>query len=787
MADLKGETCEANSFSECKEIKYYSHHDYAGADDAGNMKTRISTSKVSGEQAFESVATDSKHGSTLAFEDNSKCHEADMQSSDGIASTRPTSVKSEISTETHLPIGDGSFEMDVRKTHGHRLNAAEDGLDTMAHDSQHRTESSCSNSLSIVLPISFSNLSYQETSKEAYLFRNCGSSMDSSNSKALDRSSEEPVTASSESGVSAQIASKAIRNAKAINSIKISSMVGHHSSSMTKKGDEEISHKWDHETATPEDGVGEVLEQTEMYKWVSRNTSSTKEQNPGTVGKNSVCSDNSANLICASKTIKNMRLGDGHDNLPTSYSGERMIKYDISGEGENILAVKGKPLEMGPEVMDKIKGEFWVNESSDSSMTKPSKIAMKDQNKFIAGFDLNEDINANVLDDCIQPVVATMSSQCVIHVVAKAGIPSGQPMIPLKFEGVLGWKGSAETSAFRPAALSKTLDRKTCSTNHRPKDPECFMEIDLNVAAVEDNAANGFPIEHEGVSPPSTLQDSHSEVDSKQAKSLWIDLNCLYDAADESTQPSLPPKSENSPLVDLNLNTNASVADKSNNVHWLGQGCQSLGNKTSDSSNPGTRGFNFTRHDYLADLSTVQHLANNGHTLMAAPHILQPVELMQRVASLQPEFPFISHALPPRSYSSNGPFHFGSRDPAPSSIYLSGTMPHTRYYREPGNFPAVFNPGTLHPSFDAPHLMQAVHEQSTSNITASIPKLDVKTEDNLSTGGSKIDEPRQFSFFANNSPMGERMHQEARYTTSMKRKEPEGGLEYYQLGYKHVT
>ncbi|KAI3464342.1 hypothetical protein Pfo_021005 [Paulownia fortunei] len=787
MADLKGETCEANSFPESKEIKHYAPHNYAGVDDVGNMKTRISTSRVSGDQAFESVSTDNKHGSTLVFEDKSNYHEVDMQSSNGFAFTRPTSVKSEISTEIGLPLGDVSFEMDAGKTHGNHLNAAEDGLNTVTHDSQHRTESSCSNSLSVILPVSFSNHKYQEISKEAYSFRNCGGSMDSSNSKAFDRSPEEPVTASSESGISAQIARKAIRNARASNSMKISSIFGNHSSWLTKKGDEEISQESDDMTATPEDVVGKVLEQTDVYKWVSQNTSSTEEQHAGTVGKSSVCSDNSDNFNCTSKTVENIRSCDEHDNLPASHSGERMINYEASGEGENILAVKGKPLETGPEVMNTIKGDFWANESSESSMTKPGKVSMKDQNTFIAGFDLNEDINAYGMDDCIQPVVATISSHRVIHVLAKAGIPSGQPMIPLKFEGGLGWKGTAETSAFRPAALSKSLDRKTCSRNHRPKDPQGFTGIDLNVAAVEDSAANGMPMEHEGISSPSTLQDSHSEVNSKQAKSLWIDLNCLYDAADEFPQPSLLPKSENCPLVDLNLNVNTSIVDKSKNVHWLGQGRQSLGKKTSDSVDPGKRDFNFTSHDYLPGLSTMQHVANNAHTLVAAPNIPQPVELMQRVASLQPKLPFISHTLPPHSYPSKGPFHFGSRDPLPSGIHFSGTMPYARYSHEHGVFPGVLNPGTVHTSFDTPHLVQVVHKQSTSNITAYTPKLGVKTEDNLSTSGSKMDEARQFLYLTKHSPMGERMHQEAWYATSMKRKEPEGGLECYQLGYKQVT
>lgn len=760
MADLKGETVEANTSPACKEIKDCAH--------LGSTKMRFSSSRLSGEQASESMDSDCKHGSALAFKNNSKCHEADMQSS---------SVKSEISTETHLTPGSGTFEMEMRKTRRNNLVAAEDGLNATMHDSQHTTESSCSNSLPVAVPVSFSNQSYQETSKEAYLFRNCGSPMDSSNSKTFDRSSpEEPVTASSESGVSAQIASQ-IRSANTRNSMKVLLMDGNHSSSMINKGDREISHNWDHEAATPEDA--EVLKKTDNVKCFSRNALSTEEKNPATVGKISFCSDNSDNFYCTNRTVKDIRMRDGHDNLPTFHSRERMVKHEISGEGGSVLAMKGKSLEMGSKVMDKYKDEFWVIESSDSSMTKRGKKPVKDHDKVIAGFDLNEDINANEPEDCVQTVFASVSSHDVIHVVAKAGIPSGRPLKPLKFEGGLGWKGTAETSAFRPTAPSMNLDGKTCSADHRPKDLEHFTGIDLNVDVVEDiDAANGISLEHEGVSTPSTLQHSHSEVDRKHAKSPWIDLNCLYDAANEATQPLIPPKSESSPLVDLNLDTSASLAGRSNNAHWLGQGCQLLGNKTSEFSNPGTRDFSLTRNVYLADFSTMQHMTNNAHTLMASPHILQPMEPMQRVAS---------HTLPPHSYSAKGPFHFGSRDPLPSGINLSGTMPYTRYYHEHGIFPEPLNPGSVHNSYNTPHLARFLHEQSSSNVSAFVPKVEVKTEDFLSTTGSKIDGPRQFPFLSKDSPMGEPMHQEAWYAASLKRKEPEGRQEGYQLGYKQVN
>lgn len=662
MADLKGETIGANTSPECEKMDDCAPHDYEGLNDVGTLKKLFSSSILSGEQGFESADSDSRHGSTLAFENSSKCHEADMQSSSIGVGSMP--VKSEISTGTHLTPGNRSLEKDMKKKkQRNHLIAAED---TIMQDSQHMTESSCSNSLPVVVPVSFSCQSYQETSKEAYLFRNCGSSMDSSNSKAFDRSPEETVTASSDLVVSTQITSKARRNANARNSVKILSLRGNHSSMITKR--ERDSRSWDVEAVTPEDG--EVLKET-------------------------------GDLKCDSR--------------------ERMMKHEVSGGGGSIVATKGKSLETGSEVMDLYKDEFWVNKSVDSWMAKHSKRSVKDEEKTIAGFDLNEDFNANELDDCVQPVSASVSSHNVIHVVAKAGIPSGQRhKIPLKFEGGLGWKGTAQTSAFRS---TKNLDGRTCSTNQGPKDLEVFTGIDLNVAVVEDTAAYEIPMEH-----VSTLQDSHQAVDRKQAKSPWIDLNSLYDAADEFIQPLIPPKSENSPLVDLNLDTSSSPAERSSNGHWLGQPSQFLGNKNPDFPYPGSQHFSFNRNVYVAELSTMQHMANNGHNLMASPQFLQRIELVPRVGS---------NTLPPH-----------------------GTMPYTRFVHKHGIFPEAVNPGSVHSLYNTPHPAQFANEQSSSsNISAFVPKVEAKTEDILSASGSKSDRPMYFPFLSKESPMGERMHQ----------------------------
>ncbi|CAA0827797.1 Unknown protein [Striga hermonthica] len=100
--------------AESKQMKNHSRHGYKGL----NTNTQISTSTASHGHTFESG-------------------------------------KSGISRETGLPLGNVNFKVNTRR-------AAEDEINAITpHDSHHRTESSCSNSLSVNFPFSFQNREQQ--------------------------------------------------------------------------------------------------------------------------------------------------------------------------------------------------------------------------------------------------------------------------------------------------------------------------------------------------------------------------------------------------------------------------------------------------------------------------------------------------------------------------------------------------------------------------------------------------------------------------------------------------
>ncbi|XP_022852782.1 uncharacterized protein LOC111374357 isoform X3 [Olea europaea var. sylvestris] len=783
MAGQKISSCEANLLPRNEKCPNHDAVSVIGTngDSAGSMIPRssvISTSITSAEQTFESASTGYEQVS-------SKCCEISTQSSDKVTLARPISVKSDISMENGLPLSNENYIMDVGKKQVSHLNAVEDGFNLIMHVKQNKTESSCSDSSSGILPV---NHSQQETLKRASSFNNHSGSVSSSNSTGFHHRMEEPVTASSESGMSAQIDHKAFLKGRARNSTKAPLMIKDSMSFHSMKANiplygpqnqenrnisrpDEDNPEWGSAVRTPRDGARDVDEETLIYRWVSGCASSDEEKRDVTVGKSLTCSGNSKNFNCSTEMEEHIRSSDANDNHITFG-----LSTKISGESENMMSMKGESVKMDPKVTDNINDGFLSHKSTAFLMTKPTKVFARDQSKSVIVFDLNEDINTNELDDGEQSVVETVSSHNVIHVVAKAGVPRGRPLIPLKFEGGLGWKGSAATSAFRPAFLLNSFDKNPFSRN--------LTGIDLNVAAVEDIPEIGFQAEDVWISSASPFQDSCSKVGSRRAKKLNIDLNCLCDDVVESPQFSLPAESKNRCLADLDLNANTSAGYACNNVDWQGQASQPLENKALFSVNSREHDVNFTP-TYLPDLSSV-NVFNYSHShsqMMAAPNVLKQFEEMHRVSPLQPKLPYPLHMLPLQNYPSHGPLYIAPMKPFMFNMHYPGTIPSVRD-------PQLLKPETVPVSLGIPRLVEVAHGQSRVDITSSIHRIDVKSENNSSTSVSKRDKAGELTLTAKNSSVDENdqsVNQEAWCTKLMKRKEPEGGWDCYHVGHRQVT
>lgn len=138
-------------------------------------------------------------------------------------------------------------------------------------------------------------------------------------------------------------------------------------------------------------------------------------------------------------------------------------------------------------------------------------------------FDLNEDVYKNEIECYAIPMAnQQVRLSAPIPVVAASKGTAGFPSAPLHFEGEMGWRGSASTSAFRPAFPRKTQDSGERASlvegsSNGSKMKRSFPKIDLNVVDKDEDI---------GADPAST----------KEIPTL--DLNCIGDSDDACPFPS---------------------------------------------------------------------------------------------------------------------------------------------------------------------------------------------------------------------------------------------------------
>ncbi|KAK7351759.1 hypothetical protein VNO77_11437 [Canavalia gladiata] len=158
--------------------------------------------------------------------------------------------------------------------------------------------------------------------------------------------------------------------------------------------------------------------------------------------------------------------------------------------------------------------------------------------KHHCAFDLNE-----VGSDDVDFSVNAMSIPIPVVSASRPAPTPGLPGAPLQFVGTLGWKGSAATSAFRPASPRKNCDSEknlsvdqncdsernlsvdqNCDTSKQRQD---WLDIDLNVAEGEEG--NLKPMAE-------SSGQSSGELSPKRSSRIELDLNSTGDDVD--AQPS---------------------------------------------------------------------------------------------------------------------------------------------------------------------------------------------------------------------------------------------------------
>ncbi|KAL6506707.1 hypothetical protein OROHE_022539 [Orobanche hederae] len=213
------------------------------------------------------------------------------------------------------------------------------------------------------------------------------------------------------------------------------------------------------------------------------------------------------------------------DYMEQSHSpSEKLLESNTNGKQseESADSVSGKQSHSseGPPM----KTENNTSSSEDSATTSSENLNTNDMQDDVAAsqvteaaqeephtteksscnfFDLNQEFFS---EDSSRPENQFSAPVSVVSASRATAAPK-LPSAPLHFEGNLGWKGSASTSAFRPASPRRMPENDfSSSSSSKQRQGNCCLDIDLNVSDIVD--------------------ESSLETNSKRSELLELDLNC---------------------------------------------------------------------------------------------------------------------------------------------------------------------------------------------------------------------------------------------------------------------
>ncbi|RDX99803.1 hypothetical protein CR513_17092, partial [Mucuna pruriens] len=205
--------------------------------------------------------------------------------------------------------------------------------------------------------------------------------------------------------------------------------------------------------------------------------------------------------------------------LPEEVSSRQSNSAEACSEEAGHMSVSDN-IEAGPDDLES------------SQVTEAARDPGGNSEKSLCTFDLNEEVGS---DDMDVSVNAMFTVPIPVVSASKPAQTSGLPMAPLQFEGTLGWKGSAATSAFRPASARKNSDGEknvhVGGNSEISKQRHDWLDIDLNVAEGEEGLVKQI-----GESSSLPSGQSSVELSPKRSSRIELDLNSIGDDGD--TQPS---------------------------------------------------------------------------------------------------------------------------------------------------------------------------------------------------------------------------------------------------------
>ncbi|KAL8201919.1 hypothetical protein R6Q57_011066 [Mikania cordata] len=210
-----------------------------------------------------------------------------------------------------------------------------------------------------------------------------------------------------------------------------------------------------------------------------------------------------------------------------STSTDEKEHHSIGESGKEVSSEPGP--EPGPSPKGSPRLATQINGVGQESELNPEK--------GFSGFDLNQEISSDEIE-ADHPVDQILTPISVVSA-SRAAAADGLPVTPLQFEGTLGWKGSAATSAFR--RIPEVEKTYSSSSSHNNSNPRLnHLDFDLNVAEASDDK----------------IQDFFSREKVDESSRLELDLNSLGDGAHSLSSSSMQLSFKN---TNLNINDRLSI------------------------------------------------------------------------------------------------------------------------------------------------------------------------------------------------------------------------------------
>ncbi|KAL8514746.1 hypothetical protein ACS0TY_013724 [Phlomoides rotata] len=402
--------------------------------------------------------------------------------------------------------------------------------------------------------------------------------------------------------------------------------------------------------------------------------------------------------------------------------------------------------------------------TQDMATSQVTEVAQEaaDEEKGLCNLDLNQEVT---LEDSDRPRNQFSAPVSIVSASRAAAVPA-QPSAPLQFEGNLGWKGSAVTSAFRPAGGSSSSSKQR----------QGFLDFDLNVA--------------ENIDPKTG--ESSAETSSRKSEHLALDLNHTSDDSGSTLDWRIgqflpqhhnhPLLSSKQPIRNIDLNDQPSYHNDSSANTYLSPVSRNFNVSRGANSDEtvisimGTR-VEVNRKDFISQTPPLP----NGRT----PELAFDVNL--RGAG---NFLGIGSALP---YTHSSMYGYNNIAPGPSmpfsSIYGSGgPIPYMVDSRGQHVIPQIV--GSAPAAFSQPPFVLNMNSSTPSNGAGPSRSSFDLNSGMLMESGSK--DPSGFGLFLNSAQVRSvdeqlRPHPQPILTSVIggKRKEPENGWENYP--FKHYT